>query len=406
MTGISQLRFISIVPDTGSSPTEEMMECLKKLESACRPPGIRNESSNEKILKLTFFIKAEDNADFHEAKSLLIKVLSDILPENYPAVSFIGQPPENDRHLALEAMVLNSGDQDVNVCYKKMGDISYTLVQYSRYQEVYAAGLTIDNRSSEIEVQSQGAFKKLNELLIRENMDLGHIVRQWNYVEDIVGKKAGEGGERQNYQVFNDVRTTFYDRATFKFGYPSATGIGMNAGGIVLEAIATDAGESLQIAPLSNPRQQDAHRYSQKVLVGIPITSFSKKTSPKFERAKLICDGVSGLIYVAGTASIRGQETIGVGDVEMQTQTTIENIAELTSPENLKQHGFQPESPAAPFSYLRVYVKNAADIPRVKKICTQAYGSSPSLYVVSDVCRPELLVEIEGAVFYPVLKPS
>lgn len=402
MTGISQLAFASVVPDVGSTPANEMHQCVTALSKACGGSG----SKDAKILKLTCFLKADNNADFYSTKRALIPLLNDLFQSNCPAFSIVGQSPEKERHLALEAMLLKNSDQSASVSYKRLGDIPYTLVQYPRYREVYTAGLTSENRSSDIQFQSTDAFEMLNQILAQERLDLGHIVRQWNYVEDIVGRRAGAEGERQNYQVFNDVRTTFYAEAEFPFGYPSATGIGVNAGGIVLEAIAADAGQSLRIVPLSNPRQQDAHRYSQEVLVGTPIASVSQKTSPKFERAKLICDGSSGLIYVAGTASIRGQKTVGVGDVEAQTVTTIENIAQLTSPENLKQFGFQVESPADPFSYLRVYVKNAADIPQVKRICTQAYGPIPSLFVVSDVCRPELLVEIETAVFYPLMKHS
>jgi len=399
MTGISNIYFLSFVPSAGPSPSAEMRDCLNQLTEACNGPV-----DPKKILKLTFFIKAEDNPDFYKTKAALYTALQDLFPENTPAVSFIAQPPEQERHLALEATALRCSSQDVSVLYKSLDDISYTLVQYPDHREIYAAGLTIGNRSSEILSQSQGAFEILLKILSAEDMDFGSIVRQWNYVEDIVGGTTGEEGERQNYQVFNDVRTTFYAQSAFKHGYPSATGIGANAGGIVLESIALDADRSLKIMPLSNPQQQDAHRYSQEVLVGVPISSVSQKTSPKFERAMLVSDNNSGLIYVAGTASIRGEETVGIGDVEAQTLTTIENIAELTSKENLKQAGFQAESAAEPFSYLRVYVKHAPDIPRVKNICEQAYGKIPSLCVVSDICRDELLVEIEGAVFYPSLK--
>ncbi len=398
MTRISGLSFQCILPGADASPVREMRDCLNQLQAAL------SSSCEQKILKLTLFLKAKDNPDFYTIKAAAYLELRDFFQEKMPAVSFVAQPPEQERQISLEATLLASSHPGTSVFYKSRNEISYTLVQCPDRKEIYAAGLTIGNRSGQVLEQSQGAFEVLVGILRAEGMDLSSIVRQWNYVEDIVGRKCDKDGERQNYQVFNDVRTTFYAKADFLHGYPSATGIGAIAGGIVLECIALSADDNLKIVPLSNPQQQDAHRYSQDVLVGKPISSVPQKTSPKFERAKLVSDDNTGLIFVAGTASIRGQITVGIGDVEAQTKTTIENIADLTSRQNLAQAGFQTESEADPFLYLRVYVKYAQDIPQVKNICEKAYGRVPILYVVSDICRDELLVEIEGAVLYPALK--
>ena len=45
---------------------------------------------------------------------------------------------------------------------------------------------------------------------------------------------------------------------------------------------------------------------------------------------------------------------------------------------------------------LRVYVKYKNDIQEVKNICERYFPNLQILYVVADICRPELLVEIEG----------
>jgi hypothetical protein len=47
-------------------------------------------------------------------------------------------------------------------------------------------------------------------------------------------------------------------------------------------------------------------------------------------------------------------------------------------------------------SYLRVYVKEEKYFQDVKAICTKYYPDIPILYLVSDICRDQLLVEIEG----------
>ncbi|MBC7336590.1 MAG: hypothetical protein H5U01_10000, partial [Clostridia bacterium] len=36
---------------------------------------------------------------------------------------------------------------------------------------------------------------------------------------------------------------------------------------------------------------------------------------------------------------------------------------------------------------------------KVKAICDRRLGEVPTIYAIADVCRPELLVEIEGVAF-------
>ena len=89
------------------------------------------------------------------------------------------------------------------------------------------------------------------------------------------------------------------------------------------------------------------------------------------------------VLFVSGTAAILGEESVALGDAAAQTETTIQNIAALTR--------------GARLTYLRAYVKRATDMPAVRRVCEAAYGPIPALYVQADVCRDELLVELEGA---------
>lgn len=121
------------------------------------------------------------------------------------------------------------------------------------------------------------------------------------------------------------------------------------------------------------------------------------KQPPLFERAILLTDGNKWRLFVSGTASIIGQETVAIGKLREQTLITIENIKKLTSKENLRSW-----CPATSFSHegifsrIRVYVKNAGDIPEVKSVCAGHFGNVPAVYVQADICRNDLLVEIEA----------
>jgi enamine deaminase RidA (YjgF/YER057c/UK114 family) len=178
------------------------------------------------------------------------------------------------------------------------------------------------------------------------------------------------------------MRSLAYARSTFPAGYPAATGIGQATGGVVLDFVALDA-PGATVLPLSNPRQTDAHRYSEALLVGESNGAAPAKCTPRFERAKRIVLGGEETTLVSGTAAIVGEESVAKGDVAAQTRTTIDNIAALVGAHRL--------------SRLRAYVKRKGDIATVRRICAEAFGPVPAVYVQADVCREELLVEIEGA---------
>ncbi|MDP2890184.1 MAG: dioxygenase, partial [Bacteroidota bacterium] len=112
--------------------------------------------------------------------------------------------------------------------------------------------------------------------------------------------------------------------------------------------------------------------------------------------AKLMMSGNQSRVFISGTASIAGQETIGLNDIEEQTRITIDHIELLTGKKNLKLHA--PKLTIIPdqYAYVRVYVKNEADIPVVKAICRNHFGEVPLSFVQADICREDLLVEIEA----------
>jgi hypothetical protein len=43
-----------------------------------------------------------------------------------------------------------------------------------------------------------------------------------------------------------------------------------------------------------------------------------------------------------------------------------------------------------------VYIKRAEDYQKTRRVCESLLGELPAIYAIADVCRPDLLVEIEG----------
>ncbi len=120
------------------------------------------------------------------------------------------------------------------------------------------------------------------------------------------------------------------------------------------------------------------------------------KTTPKFERARYFELQDKKMIFISGTASITGELTVGIGDPVEQTEVTIQNIQRLYSDDVLK--GISKDKLQARYGHARVYLKNRNDFAAIKKTFEAHYGKLPVVYIIADICRDNLLVEIEGKV--------
>lgn len=388
----SDKQYILIKPKLKSNVVEEFNSCLDQLNQVLAQKHLNSDS----IVKQTIFIKADNNDEYKQNCIQLNEQLDNYFNGIKPPISIIGQPVEGQYTCAIEIVLLKEKSAITEIKRKKIENITYSVIHYSNTKEVYACGLTSAFNTYETFECSKNAFDLMVRVLEAEHLTLGNVVRQWNYIEGILDKKPTKDGIRQNYQVFNDVRSVNYSKVKFDHGYPAATGIGMNAGGIILEFIAVSPAKNVSIVPIKNPQQINAYAYSEDVLVGKPIKEISQKTSPKFERAKFTAIKNNGLIYVSGTAAIVGQKTVPEQDAKKQTIVTIDNINKLISESNLVNHKISMNSSPLSLSLLRAYVKNENDIKSVKEVCEKYYPNVPALYLVSDICRDNLLVELEG----------
>ena len=209
----------------------------------------------------------------------------------------------------------------------------------------------------------------------REGFPVNCIIRQWNYIEQI----TRFDGPDQHYQMFNNARADFYEKTDWKNGYPAATGIGANLGGILVDLdAAVFARPECYATPIDNKLQIAAHAYSAQVLEAAQ----QKKATPKFERAKSMTFDDRRIVYISGTAAIRGEESlVGVG-LGRQLHITMENIGQLIGKAKLKM--------------LRVYLKEKSFYEEARELLEGYNLNIPISYMWADVCRDELLIEIEG----------
>lgn len=388
--GFLNIHIIYIIPRSGVTPLEQMQDCLQQLDQECNLKKI--DLTN--IIKQSVFIEANNMNDYYEKTDLFQLTINKFYKSVTPTTSFIAEAPADEKKVSLEVYFVDKSSNEIVITHKSVDDISYTVINNPYHKEIYAAGLTTKYLNNIFE-QAKGSFTQMQKILDNEKLSYSDVVRQWNFIDKIADKTEYDP-DRQNYQIFNDVRSLFYGTSNFVNGYPSATGIGTFTGGVTIDFIAVSSSGHLSIHPLNNPEQIDAYKYSDNVLVGKGIDETTRKTTPKFERGKLLKAKDYTRIYISGTAAVVGETTAHIDDVENQTLTTIENINKLLSPENLLKFGVHNKSKKLSFSYLRTYIKYPSDVESVKDLCEQHFSSDNFQYLVSDICRDDLLVEIEG----------
>ncbi len=346
--------------------------CIDFLEESC---------INENVAGAVIFIDSLSDTDYFKKKDLIKQIISDRklhLPVNVQSQSF----PEK---ISIEIWVCPdaNGIECLNA-----GDFNYVKIKTNADNYIFGFGISSEFHNTPIESQIDYAFTKTMEILNAENLDFSNVIRQWNYVPGITGFIERGNKTFQNYQVFNEIRQSNYSACNFDNGYPSATGIGTGFGNFCIDFIASASNNPINIKPLSNPKQSDAYKYSQDKLIGDRING-TLKMAPLFERAKIVEDEDFNTIFISGTASITGEETIGIGNIVLQTETTIDNISELTSEIKHKYDSL--------YTYVRAYIKYEKDLDTVKSICEKKFPGVKTVYLKSDICREDLLVEIETA---------
>ncbi len=199
-----------------------------------------------------------------------------------------------------------------------------------------------------------------------------HVLRLWNYFDAI---NEGDGDD-ERYRRFCVGRARGI--ADFWHGvYPAATAIGRRDGVRVLQVYALAA--RIAGLPVENPRQVNAWRYPRQY----------GPTPPTFARGMAT---PSGQLLISGTAAVVGSASRHHADVGAQLDETLANVASLIQSAGAKA----PTGPGVG-SLLKVYVRDADDAPLVAASLSESMRDADGILILrGDICRRELLVEIDG----------
>jgi len=222
-------------------------------------------------------------------------------------------------------------------------------------------------------IQTLRMLEQAENLLRQQGACFQDVIRTWFYLDDILSW----------YDEFNKVRSTQYRTFDIMPGpgkdllLPASTGIrGSNTNGssgvLDLFAVAGPKASRPLIKQLSNTAQKDAFCYGSA-----------------FSRGALIQTKNTAMLQLSGTAAIDEQGiSLYPNDIRSQISCTFDKIEAL-----LGQAGGNLSDICA----ATVFVKQPEFIPVFWKMAAdRGLDSFPAVCVVADICRDELLFEIDA----------
>jgi len=259
------------------------------------------------------------------------------------------------------------------------GKIRYRYSDDLLFGSLSIAEQDIDARSEAEALQraTEIAYQEIFELL--DDTAHPHVIRIWNYLPNINTQTGGD----ERYRHFNSARQMAFrksGRATMGT-VPAASALGSPAGSpLSIYFLAARRPPKM----IENPRQTSAYHYPPKF----------GRHSPIFSRACVWGESGGSRLFVSGTASIVGHETIHRGDVIAQTRETMVNIGALLEQANRLVGSSRYSLDGLK---LKVYLRNSSDLPDVEATLAELLQPAASIvYLQADVCREDLLVEIEA----------
>jgi chorismate lyase/3-hydroxybenzoate synthase len=212
-------------------------------------------------------------------------------------------------------------------------------------------------------------------LAIHAGSRFRHIWRMWNFVSGI-----NEGdGDNERYKLFCLGRSRAFAAAPGRWanlGYPAATAVGKPDGSRTVQVCwfaSTQAGSVVE-----NPRQVPAYHYPRRY----------GPAAPSFSRALITPDS---RLFVSGTASIVGHESVHAGDAGAQLAESLRNV------DAILQHAGSRLPPRRPPPMIKVYVRPGVEHEPIGRSVREHFGPGCQVLTLdADICRAELLLEIEG----------
>ena len=255
-------------------------------------------------------------------------------------------------------------------------------VAYAMNDRVLVGHVAVDDRGfPSLEAATREAYEAF--LPVAGELGYPHYLRMWNYIPDINGPELdADGHATERYKSFCVGRhAAFAGFSMPERRLPAASAVGSPAGALLVYFLAArEPGHQVE-----NPRQVSAFHYPRRY----------GPRSPAFSRAMVKDWGTSKHLYISGTASIVGHASRHGDRVHAQTLESLRNVGALMRNADT-EHGTGARNPNQ-LTQIKVYVRDSGDLGEIRD-CVEREIDDPRrvLYLAGDLCRTDLLVEMEG----------
>ncbi len=292
--------------------------------------------------------------------------------EDVPSVqasrTFLIQPPcEVDGiHVALQLQFQKGRIQEASPTSSSVDPCSATtqvLIDSQGHTHIRISNILPDTPGG-----GEQAFSELFEVALKKLDELGanfsHVVRTWLYLRHM----------ERDYDDLNSARRKFFEREGIRV-HPASTGIGAGAldpakDGILSLYAIIPASDSIKVETLHSSTFNEAKEYGAFFSRGMGVHSRQS------------------YLYLSGTAAVdQAGHSVGGECLETQAQRMFENVRGL-----LSFAGAGPEQVVQ----MTTYLKDRKDRDTYLQILKgEGLHERPHTLVEGEVCRPELLCEIE-----------
>jgi len=305
--------------------------------------------------------------------------------EDVLAVFEFGRSPlqsVDPRHVPVALRQLGTpGMAEVWRCDGPIKTGSWDKLRFAQGEQLTMGHIALDLReTSDMREASRLAYDILQTYLLQSPHQWP--LKIWNYIPGI---NLGSGDD-ELYRQFclgraDAVLIDPGDRPPL----PAATAIGSPADEPALQVYFLAA--ALPGLDVENPRQVSAWRYPRQY----------GPRSPLFSRGTILRLNGSRQFLISGTASVVGHQTHHENQVANQLSESLRNVQSLLD----EGHRLMGDSHVHhdDQGMFKVYIRNPEDLDLIRQTMdAEAPAKIPRIYLEGDICRENLLTEIDGII--------
>lgn len=325
---------------------------------------------DKQIAKLTFYINSSTKENYQDEYNAISNIILSSFKTGVPAYLIIAQHTENNDDFVIECQLYN---KDTAIAYKSILNHHYVVINHQTGKEIISGGILFNEDS--LVFNTQRCFDFIEQILMAEDLNFGHIYKQCNYLSNINSTSIFEGEKKTNYSLFQEIKKIFYEESLFINDQP-------------IENITECKFENLLIDFMAFSEHQNVEKintdsYSSAILYLSPqqdsnINNLRYSNSDKHE------------MWFTNSISTKN---IKENDIEQQTIKNINALSNLLNNNNNKPINQDLNKIT---SFIKIFIKNKSDIKKVKKIIKDIFPAENSLIINANLSNENQLLEIEG----------